>query len=225
MQTSFRSWTTSRRQGHARLPGALERLLRRRGWPERAATAEQVHGSKIAVAPRLGKSKIYRNADGLLTDVPHQPLAIFTADCVPVFVADPRRGVVGILHAGWRGVSRKILPKAVRLMRRRWRSAPRDIRVWTGPAIQRCCFEVRWDVARHFPSTRRRAPARSQDSWEVDLAGELERQTRRLGAHWASAKASRRCTMHDKRFYSYRRDGTDQRQVSVIMKKRKHKEE
>lgn len=207
------SFTTGVREGNARAPRALSRLLKIRPYKAPAARAEQIHGSHLVIVPKLSKEKVYPGADGLLTATPDQPLAIFTADCVPVFLSADRAGVVGLLHAGWRGVHGHILARAVRLMRRRWHVAPSSIRAWAGPSIGPCCFQVRWDTARYFPSTRRR----SEGTWRVDLEGELRRQAKRLGIYWTSKTPSQGCTMHGSRYYSYRRDRTDKRQVSIIM--------
>ena len=219
-------FSTDKRQGNARAPGALPRLLKRRGSPTAAATAEQVHGCRLAVVPRLQKPKKYPGVDGLLTDQPHQPLAVFTADCVPLFLAAAHGNVVGLLHAGWRGVRGKILARAVLLMRRRWHLKPAGIRAWAGPAIGPCCFKVRGDVARYFPSTRRRQGYGGQARWKVDLVGELRIQAKRLGIRWlvprsfsgggVRQKAFNDCTMHGPRYFSYRRDKTHKRNVSVI---------
>jgi YfiH family protein len=210
-------FSTAKREGDARAPGALVRLLKRRGSPAAAATAEQVHVSRVAIVPRLQKPKKYPGVDGLLTDQPNQPLAVFTADCVPLFLTALDENVVGLLHAGWRGVRGNILAHAVQRMRRSWQVAPSGIRVWAGPSIGPCCFEVQWDVARHFPSTRRR----SGDGWTVHLVGELRRQAKQLGIRWTSKNPSPGCTMHDERYFSYRRDKTGKRQVSVIFKREK----
>ncbi len=222
------SFTTGSREGDARAPGALVRLLKSRHLSTPFACAEQVHGSLVRVVQKLPKPKKYLGADGLLTGAVGQPLAIFTADCVPIFLSGGGGRVVGLLHAGWRGARGRILAKAVRLLRREWRLRPSQIVVWPGPHIRPCCFEVQWDVARHFPSTRRRSGGRwraapkgraSPGVWRVDIAGEIRRQARRLGIRWASKKPLEDCTMHGSRYFSYRRDRTEKRQVSVIMKK------
>jgi YfiH family protein len=221
------AFTTDARDGHARAPGALGRLLESRHLSQKAARAQQIHGVRIDIVPKLSKEKTYPGSDGLLTDVREQPLAIFTADCVPVFLSAHNPTVVGLLHAGWRGVQGRILARAVRILRKRWRVAPEDIRVWVGPSIKACCFEVQWDTARHFPATRRRRGYGGQARWTVDLEGELRLQAKRLGIKWLaprslggggiSKKPSLDCTMHGSRYYSYRRDRTDKRQVSVLM--------
>ena len=206
-------FTSDRREGHARAPGALERLLRAKKWPAGPATAEQIHGCRVAVVSRRDAGRRFSKADGLVTREANQPLAIFTADCLPVFMTAPRAGAIGILHAGWRGIRAGILESAVRRMQS-WGLSAGDIFIWTGPAIGRCCFEVRWDVARHFPGARRRM----KDRWTVDLRAALRRQARTLGVKFRSRDAVQECTMHNRRYYSHRRDGTAERQVSVIMK-------
>jgi hypothetical protein len=209
------NFVTGIRHGDARSPGALSRILQSVHWPTSVATAGQRHGSRVCRVAQLARPREYREADGLLTDVVEQPLAIFSADCVPVFLQDRQGRVVGLLHAGWRGVAMKILGQAVADISRHWGIAPPEVSVWIGPHIHPCCFEVRWDVARHFPRTRKRRELR----WTVNLAGELQAQARRLGVRWVRKKPFEGCTMHGSRYFSYRRDKTSKRQVSIIMKR------
>jgi hypothetical protein len=206
------SFTTTRRDGNVRPPARLRKLLAAKRLPLAIATGEQVHGARIAVVPKLGKPRKYPGVDGLLTAKAGQPLGIFTADCAAIFLSVPSRGVVGLLHAGWRGVRAGLLLKALRRMRRRWACSSRDVRLWLGPCIGPCCFEVQWDVARYFPATRRR----KKDRWTVDLRGEIRRQARRLGLKAVSAAPG--CTRHTSRYFSFRRDPTQDRQISVIMR-------
>ena len=218
---SLSSFTTSSRDGDTRAKGALERLLKKKSWPTAVATAQQVHGDRIQIVPALQKPVQYKGTDGLITDQPNQPLAIFTADCASIFLTDKRERVIGVLHAGWRGTRAGILRKAVRLIRRRWRIPVKRLKVWLGPSIGPCCFEVQWDVARYFPKTRKRLVRRSISGggWTVDIAGELHAQARRLGVHVVPTKLS--CTMHSNRYYSYRRDYTHKRMASVVTTKRR----
>jgi len=208
------SFTTTARAGNARAPGVLAKLLKSKKLPESFACAEQVHGHKIVVVPALKAQKKYDGADGLITDQPNQPLVIFTADCVPVFLSDEKNRVVGVLHAGWRGVCARILGKAVRIIRQRWGIPAKQLKVWLGPSIGPCCFEVQWDVARYFPKTRRP----KMDRWTVNLAEELHLQARRLGLQFPKMSSSTNCTMHARQFHSYRRDKTDKRMASIIIK-------
>jgi YfiH family protein len=206
--------TSALRHGPLRAPTALRRYLKRQKLPLAIATAEQVHRDRIVVVPSLRQSHEYPGADGLLTDANDQPLGIFTADCVPVFLSVNEGDIVGALHAGWRGVQQKILLKAFALIRKRWGQPAHRVRVWAGPAIGLCCFEVGWDVARHFPKCRRR-DKRSR-RWFVDLTAALERQVKRAGALWR--RTAPLCTKHGDTHFSYRGGAITERQVSWIMK-------
>lgn len=212
---SLAYFSTSKRQGHARAPGALSRLLRAKGLSTFAARGEQVHGTEVAIVTKLGQEREWKGVDGFLTDQTDQPLAIFTADCVPVFVANEKAGVVGMLHAGWRGTRGRILSKAVRLLQKRWKAKVQDTEFWMGPSIGPCCFEVQWDVARFFPKSRQR----KGDRWVVNLNKEIIEEGKRLGLRFAKGRNQADCTMHNSRYYSYRRDPRPERQVSVIVRK------
>jgi YfiH family protein len=209
--TRIFSFTSTRQHGDAKKSSDLRRLLRVRKVSSNLATGQQVHGTRIQVVSKLKKPRTFLKTDGLLTAEAGQPLGIYTADCASIFLSAPTYGLVGCLHAGWRGVAGGILPKALRLMVRRWRCRPQAVRVSIGPSIRSCCFEVQWDVARHFPATRRRR----QDRWTVDLQREVERQARQAGARVVRV-GRLACTRHQPVYHSYRRDQTKARQISVI---------
>jgi YfiH family protein len=208
------AFVTQTKHGDARASDALARILKAHHHPTSFASAEQIHGSGVRIVTKLSKSRRFLGADGFLTDAETQPLAIFTADCVPIFLSAGGARVVGLLHAGWRGVQKRILPRAIRIIKKKWGIPPSNVQMWTGPHIGPCCFEVHWDVARHFPATRRRM----KDRWRIDLSREIRRQASNLGVRWVSKRGFEGCTMHQTRFFSYRRDQTPKRQVSIIMK-------
>jgi YfiH family protein len=90
--------------------------------------------------------------DGLITATPGLLLAVQTADCFPVILADVRRRAVGVFHAGWRGTVMRIVEKGVGEMHRCLGSRPHDLRAAMGPGIQGCCYEVGEDVRTKFES-------------------------------------------------------------------------
>jgi polyphenol oxidase len=206
--------STGRREGNLRNPATLRRYLKAMQWPTAIATGEQVHGTRVQIVPRLLRAMEFPQSDGLITVELDQPIGIFTADCLPVFLEATRSRAVGLVHAGWRGVRGGILRAAMRVMRRTWSIAPSEVRYWIGPSIGPCCFEVQWDVARHFPATRRRTGGR----WTVDLAKEIHLQARRIGMRPKPKVKAAACTMHGRGHYSFRRDATKSRQISIIMR-------
>ncbi len=113
----------------------------------------QVHGNAIHVVSdrdaAMADSNARPAADGIVTAARGVILGILTADCVPVLLVDRAAGVVGALHAGWRGVIAGIAHKGVRAMTSLG-ARPDRIEAAMGPAIGRCCFEVDIELARRF---------------------------------------------------------------------------
>ncbi len=90
--------------------------------------------------------------DGLITNTPGLLLAVLTADCLPIIVADKKSRAVGVFHAGWRGTVKRIAEKGVGEMRKHFGSIPRNLVAVIGPGIQRCCYEVGQEVREKFRS-------------------------------------------------------------------------
>jgi YfiH family protein len=114
----------------------------------RIARLQQIHGNRIHPVgfDYDGGRKV---GDGMVTEVPGIALAIFTADCVPVLMVDAETGIVGALHAGWRGTLVDIASEGVRVMAALG-AHPHRIRAALGPSIGSCCFEVDTELADRF---------------------------------------------------------------------------
>jgi YfiH family protein len=111
-------------------------------------TLRQVHSDLTHSLDRAPTSILA--GDGLITDTPGLLIAVQTADCTPVIVADRKRRAVGVFHAGWRGTVKRIVEKGVGEMRRDFGCSPRDLVAAIGPGIQKCCYEVGEDVRATF---------------------------------------------------------------------------
>jgi polyphenol oxidase len=88
--------------------------------------------------------------DALLTRDSGILLAVQTADCVPVLLADTKRRAVAAIHSGWRGTLQRIAAKTLGRMRMEFGTQPEDVVAALGPGIGRCCYEVGYEVARGF---------------------------------------------------------------------------
>jgi YfiH family protein len=117
-------------------------------WP--LVTLHQVHSDIISVVSQRPEQIL--TGDGLITSTPGLLLAVQTADCLPILLADVRRTLVGAVHAGWRGTLARIAEKAIGVMRQRFGSEPEDIRAIVGPGIGACCYEVGSEVREQFES-------------------------------------------------------------------------
>ena len=146
----------------------------------RFAQLKQVHGKAIStVGPRADPDP-RPEGDGMVTAMTGVVLCIFTADCVPVLLADTERGVIGALHAGWRGTLTGIAGAGVRTMVRQGARAS-AIRALLGPSIGPCCYEVDSELARRFERRFERAhthvtPSDRPGKTYLDLRGILADQ-------------------------------------------------
>ncbi|WP_348262577.1 peptidoglycan editing factor PgeF [Telmatobacter sp. DSM 110680] len=116
-------------------------------------TLRQFHSSLVVVA---GKGDADRErpckADGVITAEPGVLIAIQTADCIPVLVADRKRRVVAGFHAGWRGTVKRIVEVGVGRMRLEFGSQPEDLIAAIGPGVGQCCYAVGEEVLSEFES-------------------------------------------------------------------------
>lgn len=143
--------------------GGSPREAVRRRWSDLVASLEmdmavhspQPHGSVVGDP---GRPSLHRAAplalvearDGHLTAEPGVLLAVTVADCVPVFVVDPVRKAVAMVHAGWRGAAAGILEEGLAAMRSTFGTSAEDVHLHLGPAICGDCYEVGPEVFRAF---------------------------------------------------------------------------
>ncbi len=123
----------------------------RKSWP--LVTLRPIHSDLIHRVDRMRVDRIPEQplaGDGMVTDTPGLLLAVQTADCLPIIVADRKRRAVGVFHAGWRGTVKRIVEKGVGEMRKHFGSDPRDMVVAIGPGVQGCCYEVGEEVRTGF---------------------------------------------------------------------------
>jgi polyphenol oxidase len=211
-------------------------------WP--LVQVRQIHSSIIrrVDAPEVDASA----GDGIITNTSGLLLAIKTADCVPVLVADVKRRVVGAFHAGWRGTVARVAEKGVGEMRRQFDSAPRDLRAVIGPCIRKCCYSVGPEVRAEFESQfsyahelfeevfdsnaihikypllflNQRAPGHGDLGPEIhlDLVAANRRQLEAAGVRLDHITVIEGCTACDtKRFFSHRAEfGRTGRMKAVI---------
>ncbi|HXE09538.1 MAG TPA: peptidoglycan editing factor PgeF [Acidobacteriaceae bacterium] len=106
--------------------------------------------------------------DALITSRTDILLAILTADCVPVLIADTRRRVVAAFHAGWRGTLARIVERGIGTMRLQFGSRPKDLIAAIGPGIGACCYSVGEEVRFDFESQFAYAPSLFSEVYDSD---------------------------------------------------------
>lgn len=142
-------------------------------------TAQQVHGNRVAVVDNaIARDKCFDRCDGLITNQRGVCLGIYVADCCAVYLVDPVRRAIGLVHSGKKGTELGIVSTAIRLMSEQFGSRASELVVELSPCI--------------------RPP-----HYEIDFAAEIVRQCHSLGV--TSVNDSGVCTACDlDRYYSYR---------------------
>jgi YfiH family protein len=205
----FFNLVTTRGLGNMRDPDARKDFCLEHGInPEGLVTAQQVHGCKVAVVTRADGGQEIEAADGLVTADPGVSIAIFTADCVPVFFAGAAgKKVAGIAHAGWRGLEAGIIGKTVELLKNEFGVAAEEVTAAIGPHIQKCCYET-------GPELREKFGVHSSEK-NLDLSSIALKQLEAAGIRRVSASGL--CTCHERGlFFSFRGEKTDNRIMSLI---------
>jgi YfiH family protein len=112
------------------------------------ATVHQVHSADVIRVEGAGPAG---TGDAMIANAPGVFLAVKTADCIPLLMADFHHRAVAAVHAGWRGTAQRIGPAAIEAMKNAFGARPEDLHVAIGPGIGPCCYEVGPEVARAFP--------------------------------------------------------------------------
>lgn len=186
--------------------------------------AKQVHGSLVRYAQwaDIGRGALsYDNAicdtDAFITDKINLPLAIFTADCLSIFLYDPKAPAIGLIHAGWRSSKENIAAKTLQLMAEEFNTKAKDLYAAFGPAIRGCCYEVKREFINFFPADVIRKSSR----YYLDLAKINKKQLLDSGLEGKNIFDPEICTFcQNGEFFSYRKEGSScGRMMSVIMLK------
>ncbi|MFH1655964.1 MAG: peptidoglycan editing factor PgeF [Candidatus Omnitrophota bacterium] len=184
---------------------------------------KQPHRSKVVGVTRSHRGKgalSYRSAisgDGLVSNENRVPLAVFTADCLSIFLFCPKTKTIGLIHSGWRGTKANIAKKAIFIMEKKFNCRPKDIIVCFGPAIRQCCYEVGKDFKKNF----KKGLIKRDGKFFLDLAKINKTQLISSGVKKKNIIDSRICTScENKKFFSYRKEKNKTgRIMSVIMLK------
>jgi len=160
------------------------------------ASLKQIHSAECVAA--LGRAGELGRGDALLENTPGSVVAVKTADCMPILLADERRRAVAAVHAGWRGTAAGIAARAVEAMHARFGTQAGDLHAAIGPGIGKCCYEVGPEVAAQF-GERGRA--------HIDLAAVNRAQLAGAGVPPEKIYMADLCTMCQAgEFHSFRRD-------------------
>jgi len=211
--------------------------------PNRLVRLHQVHGAAVIVAREPARTAELPAADIVVAADPSLAMAIQTADCVPLLIADRRTGAAAAAHAGWRGIVARVPQVAVAAMQREFGSRPGDLVAAIGPSVGACCYEVGREVRDAFaasfaidelprwfseaPKPTRRNPSMCglpaiprDDHWYFDGAAAVRDQLEACGLAGGSIHAADICTASHVELCSYRRDGAAAGRIAGVIRAR-----
>lgn len=191
--------------------------------PTRLFEVSQVHGDTVVDVKATDEVAEVRalEADALLTAAPGAAVAVRTADCLPVLMADPRTGAVAAVHAGWRGVVAGVVEAAVERLVQTHGVRPEELVAAIGPHIRAEAFEVGFDVAEAIADAAHGADVVLERAPRphADLAAAVRAQLAHRGLSPDHVDDVGGCTLSEpERFFSHRRDaGRTGRHLSAIV--------
>ncbi len=109
----------------------------------------QIHSNKFVFIDNKYKSKKKPKADAIITDQINLPIAVLTADCVPILICDNQRKMIAVIHAGWKGAFKGIISKVIKFMIKKG-SKTKNITAVIGPSISVKNYEVKKDFYKKF---------------------------------------------------------------------------
>jgi hypothetical protein len=186
--------------------------------------ARQIHGDSIKYVTEADKGSganayggSIADVDGFITDKKNVPISIFTADCLSVFVYDPKTPSIGLVHSGWRSSKENIVSKVIKLMQEKFGAQPKDLYAGFGSSIRGCCYEVSKNFKDYFPQTL----VEKNGKFYLDLAAINKGQLMAAGLKEENIFPPQVCTYcHNDEFFSYRKEGVAcGRMMSVMMLK------
>lgn len=182
---------------------------------------KQVHSSRVVALTQSPHPQVTMEADGVVTNHPGLVLGVLTADCAPILLADHQAGIVGAVHAGWKGAASDIVYSAVLAMVGLG-ADPRNIHAVIGPTISGMNYEVGPEFARNLVGQHPKAALRFSERAgreHFDLPGFIADQL--VGAGVGLVADLKTCTYaYDKAYFSHRRatheNTTAGRQIALI---------
>ena len=180
--------------------------------PNHVVNPKQIHSPEVTFVYTPGEIAA---TDALISNSKSIVLSIQVADCIPLFLADPLNGIIGLVHAGWRGIEKRIISDTVNIMVQKGGSR-KGIIAFMGPSIRQCCFEIGPEVSKKFPidclinGTRDRS---FLDLQQVATNQLIDSQV--LDKNILSSEECTKC--NPDKYFSYRRSGAKAgRMIGVI---------
>jgi len=188
------------------------------GITDEIVCMRQIHSGNVRIVSNASDLRI-PETDALITNKKHVPLAVMTADCLPLVFYDPKNEVMGVAHAGYKGLLNDVIAHTIQRFIADFSSDPQDIIVGIGPAIEMMCYEVNEERIAAFDKafpTCKNSSAQIGGKYFLNLQEVAQQCLIKEGILKEHIEIKNICTKCDKNFFSYRRGDTFERFISVV---------
>jgi YfiH family protein len=176
--------------------------------PNALVLAKQVHSASVKIVSKKDGGSFLDGCDGLISGEKGLAMGIFTADCMPVLLSSKDGAVRAAVHCGWKGLASGILENAVGAFNRGFGEKAENICAYIAPHIRECCYEVGKEFEKIFNIKLK--------SSKLNMAEIARARLEKSGV--TNISVCGECTFcGGDKFFSYRKNKTDKRQLTVIL--------
>lgn len=170
----------------------------------------QIHSDIIQTYPNKNPQAFCQTGDAILCKDKKIKAMIMVADCIPVCIFDSKNNVFALIHAGRQGLFKNIVPKTLEKMSKNYRSNYKDLLVFIGPCIQKCCYEIQKDILKQlqelFPESFEHFITKKNTQIYLDLPAILKTQLIAQGISQHNIEELAICTKEENKLFSYRQN-------------------
>jgi polyphenol oxidase len=179
----------------------------------------QIHSDTIIIADPSHHFETPPECDALITDKRNVPLMVMSADCTGILLYDPKRNIIGAVHAGRKGALNAILPKTIQKMDNVFGSSYTDLRIILGPSIHGCCYEINENIAKETEAKGYPQALRKEEGKVfLDVNTVLLQQLKELGILSDQIEVIDQCTScRCDEYFSYRADAQRTGRIAGII--------
>lgn len=194
-------------------------------FKDRVLSIKQIHSNNILLIDKkidLDSLKDFKG-DAIITNQTNLPIAVRTADCIPIILFDPKEKIIAIVHVGRKGTFLKIAKKVIKKLKEFFGVSPNDILVGVGPSIKACCYEVDENIIevfkKEFIHLKRYTKGSDSNKFFLDLSRINCDQLLEEGVKKENILNIGLCTCcYYREFYSYRRNNKEKgRMINIAM--------
>ncbi|MFA7209327.1 MAG: peptidoglycan editing factor PgeF [Parcubacteria group bacterium] len=177
-------------------------------------SADLTHSSNVRKVS-TDSPLIFSDTDALVAIGKNRFLSVTVADCLPILFYENKRGIVGIAHAGWRGLLAGVVENTIAEISALGGS-PENLHVAIGPAIEKCHFEIKEDVLGNFKDYADHIE-KKDGKYFVDLKGIAKGKISSQGVPTGNIEDTGHCTYSDPDLFSYRRDKPETVEAGIVL--------